>query len=164
MNPYQCGGNIPNAQWDSIDRINPNGPGFASADSINGVECLINAAAPGPGQGQDTINWTNWPTNPMQISPSGITNLMSTSSSIVTIPIIDIDTPNSFNNPIPTVTVIGFLQAFVEQVGGVGAPNPSDIKIKVMNVVGCSSTPNASAAITGGNNSSPIPIRLITPP
>jgi hypothetical protein len=84
---------------------------------------------------------------------------MSTSSSIVTLPIIDIDTANAFNNPIGSVTITGFLQAFVEQID-----RYNNIQIKVMNVVGCSSTPNASAAITGGNNSSPISIRLITPP
>jgi Putative Flp pilus-assembly TadE/G-like len=164
MNPYQCGGgNGPNAQWDARDRINPNG-GFTSRDTTEGVECLIHQ--PPIGLGQDNINWANWPTNPMQITPYNSANLLSTSSSIVTIPIIDIDTAGSgsFTPPNTQVTVIGFLQAFVEQVGGAGAPNPSDIQIKVMNVVGCSSTPNASATITGGNNSSPIPIRLITPP
>jgi Putative Flp pilus-assembly TadE/G-like len=162
MNPYQCGGgNGPNAQWDALDRINPNG-GFTSRDTTEGVQCLIHQ--PPIGLGQDNINWTNWPTNPMQITPYNSTNLLSTSSSIVTIPIIDIDTAGSgsFTPPNTQVTVIGFLQAFVEQVGG--GPNPSDIQIKVMNVVGCGPTPNASATITGGNSSSPVPIRLITPP
>jgi Flp pilus assembly protein TadG len=162
MNPYQCGGgNGPNARWDARDRINPNG-GFTSRDTTEGVECLIHQ--PPIGLGQDNINWANWPTNPMQITPYNSANLLSTSSSIVTIPIIDIDTAGSgsFTPPNTQVTVIGFLQAFVERVGG--GPNPTDIQIKVMNVVGCSSTPNASATITGGNNSSPIPVRLITPP
>jgi len=159
MNTYQCGGNTPNAFWDQIDGINPNGPNFSRDETTDGVECLIHATATGLGNGQDAINWANWPTNPMQITPSGSTNLMSTSSSIVTIPIIDIDTANAFNNPIGSVTIIGFLQAFVEQID-----RNNNIQIKVMNVVGCSSAPNASAAITGGNNSSPISIRLVTPP
>ena len=158
MNTYQCGGNTPNAFWDPIDGINPNGPNFSRDETNDAVECLIHATATGLGNGQDAINWGNWPTNPMQITPSGSTNLMSTSSSIVTIPIIDV-TAGAFNNPIGSVTIIGFLQAFVEQID-----RNNNIQIKVMNVVGCSSAPNASAAITGGNNSSPISIRLITPP
>jgi hypothetical protein len=159
MNPYQCGGNVPNAQWDRIDRINPNGRRFSRQDTTDAVECLIHATATGMGNGQDTINFGNWPTNPMQISPSGSTNLMSTSSSIVTLPIIDVDTGGAFNNPIGSVTIIGFLQAFVEQID-----NFNNIQIKVMNVVGCSQTPSAAPTVVGGNSSSPIPIRLITPP
>jgi Tfp pilus assembly protein PilE len=159
MNPYQCGsGNGSNAQWDSIDRINPNGPNFSRQDTRDGVECLIHATATGLGNGQDTISLGTWPNSPMQISPSGSTNLLSTSSSIVTIPIIDV-TPPPINVVTGAVTIIGFLQAFVEQID-----NNNNIEIMVMNVVGCSSTPSASATITGGNNSSPIPIRLITPP
>jgi len=145
MNTYQCGGNTPNAFWDQIDGINPNGPNFSRDETNDAVECLIHATATGLGNGQDAINWGNWPTNPMQITPSGSTNLMSTSSSIVTLPIIDIDTANAFNNPIGSVTITGFLQAFVEQID-----RNNNIQIKVMNVVGCSSTPNASAAIRGG--------------
>ncbi|HXY09875.1 MAG TPA: pilus assembly protein TadG-related protein [Terriglobales bacterium] len=158
MNPYQCGGGAPNWIWDSVDRINPNGRGFTRRETTDGVQCLIHQ--PPLGAGQDTINWANWPTNPMQISPSGGgANLLSTSSSIVSIPIIDVDTAGAFNVPAGAVTIIGFLQAFVEQID-----NNNNIEIKVMNVVGCSSTPNGSATITGGNISSPIPIRLITPP
>jgi hypothetical protein len=159
MNPYQCGGNVPNAQWDRIDRINPNGRRFTRADTTDGVECLIHATATGPGNGQDTITWGNWPTNPMQINPSGSTNQMSTSSSIVTIPIIDVDTPGAFNVPAGAVTIVGFLQAFVEQID-----INNNIQIKVMNVLGCSQTPTAAPTVVGGNSSSPIPIRLITPP
>ena len=157
MNPYQCGsGNGTNAQWDTIDRINPNGTFFSKQDTRDAVECLIHATGTGPGNGQDTISLGTWPNGPMQISPSGSASLISTSSSIVTIPVIDV------TNPIPAsgaVTVIAFLQAFVEQINA-----NNNIQVRVMNVAGCSSAPNASATITGGNNSSPIPVRLITPP
>ena len=95
----------------------------------------------------------------MQINPSGSTNQMSTSSSIVTIPIIDVDTPGAFNVPAGAVTIVGFLQAFVEQID-----INNNIQIKVMNVLGCSQTPTAAPTVVGGNSSSPIPIRLITPP
>lgn len=160
MNAYTfptCGGGGTNAQWDMTDRINPNGP--PGSDTADAVQCLIHATSPGLDQGQDSLTWTSWPSGPMQITPAAGTPLMSTSSSIVTIPIIDVDTPNAFNVPPGSVTIIGFLQAFVTYFDG-----SNNIQIKVMNVVGCSQTPNGAPAIIGGNTSSPIPVRLITPP
>jgi Flp pilus assembly protein TadG len=157
MNPYQCGSaNGTNAQWDMVDRINPNGPNFTRQDTRDAVECLIHATATGPANGQDTISLGTWPNGPMQISASGSANLLSTSSSIVTIPIIDVTKPILGTG---AVTVIGFMQAFVEQID-----NSNNIQVRVMNVSGCSSAPNASPTITGGNSSSPVPVRLITPP
>jgi len=161
MNPYQspqCGLSTTNAEWDNIDRINPNGPFSTRQDTTEGVECLIHATGTGLGEGQDTINPTNWPNGPMQISPPNSATVVSTSSSIVTIPIIDVR-PGKFNNPSPNVTILGFLQAFIEQM------DPNDnIQIKIMNVVGCGPTPDAAPTVLGGNTSSPIPVRLITPP
>jgi hypothetical protein len=161
MSPYQCGGEpTTNNQWDMVDRINPNGPFFTSRDTTDGLKCLIHAGGPGPGQGQDAINLGTWPTNPMQITPSGSTNLMSTSSSIVAIPIIDVNPADAdFNAATGAVTVIGFLQAFIEQFDGA-----NNIEIKVMNVVGCGQTAGGGTTVVGGNTSSPIPVRLITPP
>jgi Flp pilus assembly protein TadG len=159
MNPYSCGGGGINAQWDMTDRINPIPPAIGSGDTTDGVECLIHAGAPGLDQGQDTINPVSWPSGPMQINPSGSANLLTTSRSIVSIPIIDVDTPGAFSAATGAVTVIGFLQAFVEQID-----SNNNIQIKVMNVVGCSQTNNGAPAIVGGNSSSPIPVRLITPP
>jgi hypothetical protein len=39
-----------------------------------------------------------------------------------------------------------------------------DVSITVMNVIGCSQTPNANNPVVGGNGASPIPVRLITTP
>ena len=66
------------------------------------------------------------------------------------------------SDPTHAITVIGFLQAFIEGVGLDG--NPPDVRIKILNVVGCSQTPNANRPMTGGNGASAIPVRLITPP
>jgi len=160
MNPYKCGGEpTTNNEWDMVDRINPNGS-FSKADTTDGLECLIHATGPGPDQGQDAINPGTWPTSPMHITPSGSTNLMSTSSSIATIPIIDVNPADAdFNPTTGAVTVIGFLQAFVEQFDG-----SNNIEIRVMNVVGCGQTPGGGPTVLGGNTSSPIAVRLITPP
>jgi hypothetical protein len=163
MNPYAfttCGGGSTNAKWDMTDTINPVGP--PASDTTEAVECLIHATGTGLGAGQDGFSLATWPSAPMQITPPATTNLVTTSSSIVTIPIIDVTTTNAFNVPPGSVTVIGFLQAFVEQIKTQLQVN--DIQIKVMNVVGCSQTPNGAPAILGANTSSPIPVRLITPP
>jgi hypothetical protein len=160
MNAYTfptCGGGSTSAQWDMTDPVNPNGP--PGSDTAEGVQCLIHATGTGLDQGQDGLNWTTWPSDPMQITPAAGTPLMSTSSAIVTIPIIDVTTANAFNVPAGSVTVIGFLQAFVRRIDG-----NNNIEIKVMNVVGCSQTPIGASPIIGGNTSSPIPVRLITPP
>jgi hypothetical protein len=158
MNPYSCGGGAVNAQWDMTDRINPVPGGSGSGDTTDGVECLIHAGGTGLNTGQDAFNLGTWPSAPMQITPPASTNLVTTSSSIVTIPIID-TTPSAFNVPVGWVTVIGFLQAFVRQIDG-----NNNIDINVMNVVGCSATSSGTPTILGGNTSSPIPVRLITPP
>jgi hypothetical protein len=156
MNAYQfpqCGIGTTKAQWDTVDRINPNGSRFSKQDTTDGVECLIHATGPGLNQGQDSISWANWPTNPMQITSNN--TIVSTSSSIVAIPIIDT------TNPIPAtdVSIIGYLQAFVEEIDA-----NNNILIKVMNVVGCVPPSGSANPVVGGNTSSPIPVRLITPP
>jgi hypothetical protein len=60
------------------------------------------------------------------------------------------------------VTVLGFLQAFVNQVSD-DPGHHGELNITVMNVVGCSQTPNGNTPIVGGNGVSTIPVRLITP-
>jgi hypothetical protein len=81
----------------------------------------------------------------------------------VTIPIID---PTTFQATSPfQVTVVGFLQAFIDEVHGGGPANhKGDIQIEVLNIAGCSSTPNSATPVVGGSGTSPVPVRLITPP
>jgi hypothetical protein len=116
-----CGGGATNAQW-----ANTVYPGGLTGLSAFGAECLINASTHGNNKGQDRLdNLGPWPTSPMQIrAESGlqIGNLVTTSSSIVTIPIID-NTPANFQVGSPYgVIVVGFLQAFINEVHG-GNPN-----------------------------------------
>ena len=82
-----CGGGTTNLQWDNT--VNPGG---LTGQSALGAECLINASSHGLNKGQDTLDPTPWPDNPMTIkAASGLQNgnFVTTSSSIVTIPIID---------------------------------------------------------------------------
>jgi hypothetical protein len=155
-----CGGGTTNLQWDNT--VNPGG---LTGYSALGAECLINASSHGLNKGQDKLDPTPWPDNPMTIrAESGLQNgnFVTTSSSIVTIPIIDT------TGPIPAtggnVTIDGYLQAFIDEVHG-GA-HPGDIGVHVLNIVGCSnnSTNIGVAPVIGGSGTSPIPVRLITPP
>lgn len=161
---YSCGINA--ADWDST--INPE-DGRAAGAAALATELLIHASDTGLGQGQDTLDYPSpWPNGPPRIT-AGTANPMNnqvvtTSSSIVTVPIVD--NTNFFSTSTGPVTVVGFLQAFVNAVSSdAGPPNHvGEINIRVLNVVGCSSTPNGNTPIVGGNGASTIPVRLITPP
>jgi len=156
VNPYPCGGSTNNFSWDPA--VNPRGKRGPSA---YGAECLIRAAS-----GQDLLqDLGTWPAAPFQFkAQSGPQNgnLVTTSSSIVTIPIID---PTTFNATPNGVTIVGFMQAFINQVQDGSIPNTTagDINITVLNIAGCSATPNAANPVIG-SGTSPIPVRLITPP
>jgi hypothetical protein len=156
-----CGGGATKAQWDSAVY-----PGGLTGLSALGAECLINATAAGNNKGQDKLdNFGPWPTSPMQItaeSPPQSGNVVTTSNSIVTIPIID---QTSFEATSPfQVTVVGFLQAFIDEVRGGNPAHQGDIKVTVLNIAGCSSTPIVAPPVVGGSGTSPVPVRLITPP
>jgi hypothetical protein len=64
-----CGGGAANAQWDN--NVNPGG---LTGPSALGAECLINASTHGNNKGQDKLDPTPWPDNPMQISRKRSTN------------------------------------------------------------------------------------------
>jgi len=161
---YTCGGTVTNATFDPT--VNPEYQG-ANSDLALGTECLIHTSGTGLGT-QDTLDWNtaSFPTGPPKITagsgPQKNKNV-STSSSVVTIPILDNGT---FSNTFPyQETIVGFLQAFIIDVEDLGvADHHGDVSITVLNVIGCSTTPNANAPVTGGNGASPIPVRLITPP
>jgi hypothetical protein len=159
-----CGGGTTNLQWDNT--VNPNG---LTGLSALGAECLINASSHGLNKGQDKLDRTPWPDNPMTIkAESGLQNghFVTTSSSIVTIPIIDTScTPSGCFPPTGgSVTIVGYLQAFIDEVHG--GTHPGDIGVHVLNIAGCSnnSTNIGVAPVVGGSGTSPIPVRLITPP
>ncbi len=149
---YACGGAASNATVDSTTTAIP-------TTTQLGLQCAIHASGNGLLQGQDAIDVTNFTSNsgPMQITPatepSGVSagSLVNTSASILTFPIIG---PNPSS---PAVTVIGFLQVFVNQSG-----SPADFDGYIVNVIGCSNA-TPSTAVSGGGIS-PLPVRLITTP
>jgi Flp pilus assembly protein TadG len=169
--PYTCGG-AATVNWSPIDNPEFNG---MSGDTGQGTSCLISAG--------DQISYAgpNWYDAPPQVrAGSGplAGQLVTTSNSIVTIPIF---APFALPQSPAPVTIVGFLQAFVQSVGQNPHYSPTDtehqadVNAVVMNIVGCSETSNGSPPITGGNGSafnnvvsaggnSTIPVRLITPP
>jgi hypothetical protein len=161
-----CGGGTTNLQWDNT--VNPGG---LTGQSALGTECLINASTHGLNKGQDKLDPTPWPDNPMTIRAESNLFLqnghfVTTSSSIVAIPIVDTcnGVPGCFPATGGNVTIDGYLQAFIDEVHG-GA-HPGDIQVTVLNIAGCSnrSTNSGVTPVVGGSGSSPIPVRLITPP
>jgi len=134
--------------------VNPNHPGGAAA---NGGQCLIHQ---NPGNNQDTIDTTTQ--SPIQFiagsnNPFVGTSIQAndhilTSDSIVTIPLYDgLTVPASGSS----VTIIGFLQVFIDTVD-----NQGNITATVLNVSGCGSSVSATAAAVQGAATS-VPVRLV---
>jgi hypothetical protein len=169
---YQCG----------LQSLNPNqvdldeNPGAGTNDTMNGVQCLIHqtdATDITSSSGQDYLAGTSFAAPspyPFQILAGSGNPLVTvanppltggtpitSSASIVSLPIYD-DTAATINpNGTSNVTIVGFLQVFINAVDRWG-----NVDVTVLNVSGCgngTTTPNA--AVTG---SSPVPVRLITPP
>jgi len=123
------------------------------------VACLINQSSVGSLSGQDVLDRTTYPykitpgsSNPLGAGVSG-SNITS-SNSIISLPIYDsrfnlVITGNQAN-----VTIVGFLQVFVNQVNLDGS-----LDVTVLNVAGCGDNAT-NRAVTG---SSPVPVRLVTP-
>ena len=80
--------------------------------------------------------------------------VITTSNSVLTVPIADLTAPLAGNEP--TVTVIGYLQVFINVVNPDGSMN-----VTVLNIAGCGNSAPAGVGISG---TSPVPIRLITAP
>jgi Putative Flp pilus-assembly TadE/G-like len=140
---------------------NPVNPHSLSGDTGTALQCLTHATAQGLGNGQDQLDTGTFPfqikagsDNPL-VEDGLVANndIVTTSSSIVSLPIYDGTALGAGNQP--QVTIVGFLQVFIQELNGNGHP-----VIYVLNVSGCSN--NASNTPVLGT--SPVPIRLITPP
>ena len=149
---YQCG--VRSAVATPPNRLDLTfNPGTATGRTSTAMQCLTNSAA-----GADTLDTTVYPyrINPGAGNPLGIasTNSITSSNSIITVPIYDGGAINVGN---PTVTIVGFLQVFVNSIDGNGNP-----LVTVLNVTGCGDGTNAVGNAISG--SSPVPVRLIQSP
>ena len=172
---YQCGVQSPSSP-NAVDMSE--NPGLGTNDTMNGVACLIHEGDPTDKQpdGQDTLGPYASPPEygspssyPFQIlagSGSPLSSLagspgkpISSSNSIVSLPIYDDASVTSIKATGTTdITIVGFLQVFINSVDQYG-----NVDVTVLNVAGCSngSGSTVGTAVTG---SSPVPVRLITPP
>jgi hypothetical protein len=136
-------------------------PGGITGDTATAVQCLTQALP--TYSGADTINTGVFPFqikagdgNPLVttgIIPSG--SVITSSNSIVTVPMYDDNPLVKLNGAKPDVTITGFLQVFINSVDA----TTGNINVTVMNVTGCGNT--AATAVAG---SSPVPIRLVANP
>jgi Flp pilus assembly protein TadG len=151
---YACG--TPAPAGGTVDLTeNPVTPAAITGDTATGVACLTNSTV-----GPDVLTPATYPFqitagtgNPL--SAQGVTGFITTSNSIATIPIYDTTLP-ALAGPQPPVTILGFLQVFINQVNPDGSLN-----VTVMNVSGCSNAAAGNPTVAG---TSPVPVRLITPP
>lgn len=159
---YQCGvqaSSLPNPNMVDLTE----NPGHATSDTSQATQCLIHQLS-----GQDNILDSSFPFaiiagagNPLRIAGTQITS----SNSIMSLPIYDNApggtltplTPNG-NNQAP-VTIIGFLEVFVTSID---ATVDGGLDVTVLNVAGCGNQVTAGTAALAGT--SPVPVRLITPP
>jgi Flp pilus assembly protein TadG len=160
---YQCGIQLTN----TVDM----GENPAAGDTTDGAQCLIHQATTNndtlAALGQDTLQpqFTIPPNYPFQIqagTSNPLTavqgNLVTSSTSIASLPIYDSAAVTAFPAGTTTpVTVIGFLQVFINYVDANGNMN-----VTVLNVAGCGNGTNPVSNPVFGT--SPVPIRLITPP
>ena len=164
---YQCGVQLAN----NIDLgTNPD------QDTTDGVQCLIHEGDPTASQpdGQDTLDVparygapNSYPfliypgdNNPLVTAGLSKQSPVSNSPSIVSLPIYDDGAVTIAPNGTTAVTIIGFMQVFINAVDIYG-----NVDVTVLNVAGCS---NGTGTYSVGSNpvsgNSPVPTRIITPP
>lgn len=136
-------------------------------DTSEGVLCLTHeASASTLDDGQDSIDDSGpapFPilagrSNPLAGAGLPTGNQISTSNSIVSFPIYDSVGVTTFGGGATTVTIVGFMQVFINQVDQYGS-----ISVTVLNVTGCSNGTGQTVG-TAVAGSSPVPVRLITSP
>jgi Flp pilus assembly protein TadG len=163
--PLSCGATVtpPAVNQLSIDTtIFPEGGG---GPAQNGVECLIHQR---PGNGQDILQSGPPLTYPLQIQAGNnhplagtvlsANDLITTSDSIVTVPVFDEATGLPGVPPASPVTIVGFLQVFIDQAfPGGGGKKAGEFHVTVVNVSGCGATATAPAVASN----SAVPVRLI---
>jgi Flp pilus assembly protein TadG len=160
---YSCG--VQNAGTLDLT-VNPDTPTADAASCMIHQTDTTNLTG---SSGQDYLNTFGAPTAyPFQIlagSSGPLVNAglaagtqVTSSPSIVSLPIYDNTTATITSNQISNVTYVGFLQVFINAID-----NHGNIMVTVLNVSGCGNggSQPVGTAVAG---TSPVPIRLITPP
>lgn len=138
---YACGTSM-GAQADLTTNL--------GTDTSAAVQCLTS--------NQDTLDVSSYP---FRIGAGvGNTNfpsnqVITSSNSIVSLPIYDSTLPLPAGQSQPQITIVGFLQVFISSVDANG-----NMDVHVMNIAGCG---NGASTTVSAPGTSPVPIRLITP-
>jgi Flp pilus assembly protein TadG len=162
--PISCGTTVTPPTVNTLlldDTMFPDGSG---GPAQSGVQCLIHQSG---GSGMDSLNSGPPITYPLQIqvgsdhplagSVLSSNDLVTTSDSLVTIPVYDQTVvPNAPTNA-AAVTIVGFLQVFVDQAFPGGGPKAGSFHVTVVNVSGCGN----AASGTPVTATSAVPVRLI---
>jgi len=163
--PISCGTTVNAPAVNQLlldDTVFPDGH-FGPAQ--DGVECLIHQLT--GGSGQDTLNTGPPLPYPLQIQVGtdhplsgtvlSTNDLVTTSDSLVTIPVYD----QTAAPPVPSsatgVNVIGFLQVFIVDAFQGGGPKAGQFDVVVVNVSGCGNAATGTPVMA----SSAVPVRLI---
>jgi Flp pilus assembly protein TadG len=163
--PISCGTTVTAPAVNQLlldDTVFPDGH-FGPAET--GVECLIHQLT--GGTGQDTLNTSPPLPYPLQIQVGtdhplsgtvlSTNDLVTTSDSLVTIPVYD----QTAAPPVPSsatgVNVIGFLQVFIVDAFQGGGPQAGQFDVVVVNVSGCGNAATGTPVMA----SSAVPVRLI---
>jgi hypothetical protein len=151
--PISCNAKV------NIDQGAYAGRNTETADAVN---CMAHTTG---NQGDTVPTGTAPPTDPFYFVagtdnpiPSLAGNSEMVSDSLVTVPVFDTTGGVVPANP---VTIVGFLQLFLAP-GGLATPASGHMRATVINVVSCGSGWTANPII--GNGSSPVTVRLISPP
>jgi Flp pilus assembly protein TadG len=158
---YQCGVNRTDASPANAIELQEN-PGGADGDTALGLACSATNQTGVPLVNQDVLDTGTYPfkitagsANPLKI-PSG--TQITASNQIVSLPIYDDSVLLTFSTNRAEVTIVGFLQVFINAIDGNG-----NVSVTVLNVSGCGNG-TGPAPNNAVNGSSPVPVRLITPP
>ena len=165
--PVSCGVNsATNPSALNIDTTFYGAGTLRDSETVVAAACLIHYNG---GMGQtDKIDTLALPSPPFQFLagsdnpvPGASGSDVLVSDSLVTIPVIDSTMP--ITNP---VTVIGFLQVFLNPSGGTlaysGPAGSNEIEATIINMAGCGNTATGTPIL--GNGASPVAVRLISPP
>jgi hypothetical protein len=150
--PYSCGGTVTNVNLDNSSHRHT-----ISRSTNNGVACLIDNPSP------DLIDASGLQagSGPAKITAGSgpqAGNLVTTSRSIVSLPIIDPGPAKPAQITTNQLTVLGFLQVFIESSAG-GGNGAVSITGTILNVIGCGNNPSGTTVAAG--SSTAIPVRLI---
>lgn len=162
--PISCGTTFTAPAVNSLlldDTVFPEGGG---GPAQSGVQCLIHQSG---GSGMDSLNSVPPLTYPLQISVGNghplagtvlsANDLVTTSDSLVTIPVYDATGGVTPTNVTP-VNIIGFLQVFIDRsFPGGGWRKAGQFHVTVVNVSGCGNSASGAPVSSG----SAVPVRLI---